>query len=109
LHCVRGPNWSFPFDISTKCFKYIHWRCIGIKGRVETLCHLLIISKNLTPTEKNYVATEKEFLVVVHAIKKFLHYITIYHIFVHIDHSSIRYLMNNPITNGRVTRWLFLL
>ena len=27
----------------------------------------------------------------------------------HIDYSSIRYLMNKPITNARVTRWLLLL
>jgi hypothetical protein len=32
-----------------------------------------------------------------------------YEVFVHIDHSTIRYLMNKPITNGRVTRWLLLL
>jgi hypothetical protein len=25
------------------------------------------------------------------------------------DHSAIRYLMNKPITNGRITRWLLLL
>jgi hypothetical protein len=30
-------------------------------------------------------------------------------VFVHTDHSAIRYLMNKPITNGRVTRWLLLL
>jgi hypothetical protein len=27
----------------------------------------------------------------------------------HIDHVAIKYLMNKPITNGRVTRWLLLL
>ena len=66
-------------------------------------------SKNLTPTELNYTVTEKEFLVVVHAINKFRHYITGYETFVHKYHSAIRYLMNKPITNGRVTRWLLLL
>jgi hypothetical protein len=48
-------------------------------------------------------------LAVVHAIKKFRHYITGYEVFVHTDHSAIRFLMNKPITNGRVTRWLLLL
>ena len=66
-------------------------------------------SKNLTPTELNYTVTEKEFLVVVHAVKKFRHYITSYETFVHTDHFSIRYLMNKPVTNGRITRWLLLL
>jgi hypothetical protein len=63
----------------------------------------------MTPPELNYIVTEKEFLVVVHAINKFRHYITGYEIFIHTDHSTIRYLMNKPITNGRVTRWLLLL
>jgi len=63
----------------------------------------------LTPTELKYTVTEKEFLVVVHAINKFRHYITGYENFVHTDHSAIRYLMNKPVTNGRVTRWLLLL
>jgi hypothetical protein len=28
---------------------------------------------------------------------------------VHIDHSAIKFLMNKPVTNSRVTRWLLLL
>ena len=66
-------------------------------------------SKNLTPTELNYTMTENEFLAIIHAINKFRHYITGYETFVHTDHSTIIYLMNKPITNGRVTRWLLLL
>ena len=53
--------------------------------------------------------TEKEFLVVIYAINKFRHYITGYPTFVHTNHTTIRYLMNKPITNARVTRWLLLL
>lgn len=67
------------------------------------------IRKNLTPTEHNYTVTENEFLAVVYSINKFRHYITSYEVFVHIDHSAIRFLMNKPITNGRFTRWLLLL
>jgi hypothetical protein len=48
-------------------------------------------------------------LAVVHAVNKFHHYITGYEVFIHTDHSSIRYLMNKPITNGRITRWLLLM
>ena len=48
-------------------------------------------------------------MVVVYSINIFRHYITSYEVFVHIDHSAIRFLMNKPITNGRVTRWLLLL
>ena len=48
-------------------------------------------------------------LAVVHAINKFCHYITSYEIFVHTDHSTLRYLMNKSITNGRITIWLLLM
>ena len=63
----------------------------------------------MTLAELNYTVTEKEFLAVIYAINKFRHYITGYEVFVHTDHSAIRFLMNKPITNGRVTRWLLLL
>jgi hypothetical protein len=46
---------------------------------------------------------------VVHAINKFRHYITGYQDFLHTDHSTIIFLMNKPVANPRVTRWLLLL
>eukprot|EP00253_Pinus_taeda_P018285 PITA_18285 len=67
------------------------------------------ISKNMTPAELKYTMAEKEFLAVVHAINKLQHYITGYQVFVHIDHSAIRFLMNNPIIDGRIIRWLLQL
>jgi hypothetical protein len=57
----------------------------------------------------NIGVTEKEFLAVIYAINIFRHYITGYSTFIHTDHSTIKYLMNKPITNARVTRWLLLL
>jgi hypothetical protein len=70
---------------------------------------IYFFSKNLSPTEVNYTIIEKELLAVVHAINKFRHYITGYQAFVHTDHSTIKFLMNKPVTNPRVTRWLLLL
>ena len=46
---------------------------------------------------------------VVYSINKFHHYIIGYEFFVHTDHSTIRFLTNKPITNGKVTWWLLLL
>jgi hypothetical protein len=67
------------------------------------------VRNNFSPAELNYTVTEKEFLAIVHAINKFHHYITGYKVFLHTYHSIIIFLMNKPITNGRVTRWLLLL
>ena len=63
----------------------------------------------MTHAELNYTVTEKQFLAVVYSINKFHHYITGYEVFVHTDHSVIRFLMNKPITNGRLTRLILLL
>ena len=104
---MRGPNWKLPFHISTDASDTTLGAVLCQKDLVPYAIYYT--SKNLTPTELNYTVTEKEFLAVVHAINKFRHYITGYETFVHTDHSAIRYLMNKPVTNGRVTRWLLLL
>jgi hypothetical protein len=70
---------------------------------------LYYISNNLAPTELNYTVNKNEFLPVSYSINKFRHYITEYPTFIHTNHSAIHYLINNPITNGRITRWLLLL
>jgi len=104
---LRGPNWKLPFHISTDASDTALGVVLGQKYLVPY--SIYYTSKNLTPTKLNYTVIEKEFLVVVHAINKFRHYITGYETFIHTDHSAIRYLMNKSITNGRVTRWILLL
>jgi hypothetical protein len=105
---LRGPNWTLPFHISTDASNTTIGGALGKKEDQKSYA-MYFVRKNLSPAELNYTVTEKEFLAVVHAINKFRHYITGYEVFVHIDHSAIRFLMNKPITNDRVTRWLLLL
>eukprot|EP00253_Pinus_taeda_P031339 PITA_31339 len=104
---LRGPNWKLPFHISTDASDKALGAVLGQKDLVPYAIYYT--SKSLTSTELNYTVTEKEFLAVFHATNKFRHYITGYETFIHTDHSAIRYLMNKPFTNGRVTRWLLLL
>ena len=54
------------------------------------------IGKNLQGAEYNYTISKKVFLAVIYALNKFRHYVTRYQIFVHTDHSAIKYLMNKP-------------
>jgi hypothetical protein len=105
---LRGPNWKIPYHISTDASDISIGVVLG-KEEDKKPYTIYFINKNVTPTELNYTVTEKEFLAVIHAINKFLHYITGYPVILYTDHFSIRYLANKPITNGRVTRWLFLL
>ena len=105
---LRGPIWALPFHISSDASD----TAIGaVLGQQDDQAPYIIyyVSKNLAPTELNYIVTEKEFLAIVYSINKFRHYITGYPTFVHIDHSAIKYLTNKPITNASITRWLLLL
>jgi hypothetical protein len=105
---LRGPNWSLPFHICTDASDTALGAVLG--QRENQMPYVIyFVSKNLSPTEVNYTVIEKELLAIVHAINKFRHYITGYQAFVHTDHSTIKFLMNKPVTNPRVTRWLLLL
>jgi hypothetical protein len=105
---LRGPNWSLPFHIYTDALDTALGEVLG-KRENQIPYAIYFVSKNLSPAKVNYTVTEKELLAVVHAINKFRHYIIGYQAFVHTDHSTIKFLMNKPVTNPRVTRWLLLL
>ena len=105
---LRGRDWSISFHISIDASDMAIGGVLGQKEGQASYA-IYFISKNMISTELNYTVTENEFMVVVYSINKFCHYITGYELFVHMDHYSIIFFMNKPITNGRVTRWLFLL
>jgi hypothetical protein len=105
---LKGPNWKIPFHISTDASDIAIVAVFGQEEDNKTYAIYFII-KNLNLAELNYTVTEKEFLVVIHAINKFPHYITGYLVILYTNHSAIRYLANKPITNGRVMGWLLLL
>jgi hypothetical protein len=99
---LRGPNWSLPFHISTDASDTALGGVLGQNENQQNFA-IYFTRKNLIPPELNYAVTEKEFLRVVHAINKFRHYITGFEVFVHTDHSAIRFLMNKLVTTGRIT------
>ena len=76
---LRGPNWKLPFHISTDALDTALGTVLGQKDLIPYAIYYT--SKNLTPSKLNYTVTEKEFLVVVHVINKFRHYITGYETF----------------------------
>ena len=105
---LHGPDWKLPFHISFDASNIAIGAVLGQEEDRKPYA-IYYISKNLTPAELNYTVTEKEFLATIYAINKFRHYITGYQVFLHTDHSAIRYLANKPIMNGRITRWQLLL
>ena len=105
---LRGPNWDLPFQISSDASDTAIGVVLG-QGEDKKPYAIYYISKNLSPAELNYTIIEKELIVVIHAVNKFMHYITGYPIILYTDHSAIKYLANKPITNGRINGWLILL
>ena len=66
-------------------------------------------SRQMSLAEKKYTTTEREALAVIYAFKKFRHYLLGYRIVFHIDHDSLKYLVNKPDLSGRIARWILLL
>lgn len=58
----------------------------------------------MSKAKLNHTVTKKELLAMIHSLKKFRHYIIGYQAFVHIDHATIKYLMNKPDVNARIIR-----
>jgi hypothetical protein len=44
----------------------------------------------------------------VYALQKFRQYLLGKHFKIFTDHSSLKYLVNNPVLGGRIYRWLLL-
>ena len=65
-------------------------------------------SRKLSFAERNYTATEREGLVMVYALQNFQHYLLGVHFKMFIDHSTLQYLVNNPLLGGKICRWLLL-
>eukprot|EP00253_Pinus_taeda_P012698 PITA_12698 len=105
---LRGPNWDLSFQISLDASDTTIGAVLGQEEDKKPYA-IYYVSKNLSLAELNYTVTEKEFLVVIHVVNKFRHYITGYLVILYTDHSTIKYLAKKPITNGRITRWLILL
>ena len=62
---LRGPNWSLPFNISIDASDIALGAVLGQKEN-QIIYAIYFISKNLIPTECNYIVIEKEFLGVVY-------------------------------------------
>lgn len=68
----------------------------------------MFASKKLSKAEKNYSTIEHEGLAMMYVLQKFRHYLLGKHFKMHIDHSALKYLVNNPVLGGKLCRWIFL-
>ena len=66
-------------------------------------------NKTFNEAQENYSTIEKEMLAMVFSCENFRPYISGSHVFIHNDHSTIKYLMAKKEAKPRLIRWVFLL
>lgn len=95
---------------------HVHIDALGIElGAVlaqlgeKNMDHLVYyVSRKLSTAERNYTTTEREALTMVYCLQKFRHYLLGAPLKFFIDHSTLKYLVNKPVLEGRICRWLLL-
>ena len=92
-------------DASGWCLGAILWQ-FDLERRE---CPIYYASRQMSQAETKYSTTEREALAVIYACKKFWHYLLGYRIVFHMDHDSLKYLVNKPDLSRRIARWILLL
>src|SRR3954464_8288989 len=105
---VQPPDWSLPFEIMCDASDFAVGAVFG--QRVDKKLNVIhYASKTPDSAQKNYATTEKEFLAVVFACDKVRQYIVDSKVIIHIDHVTIKYLMQKKDAKPRLIRWVLLL
>ena len=65
-------------------------------------------SRKLSNAVWNYTTTEREALAMVYSLQKFRHYLLGGKFKFFTDHFALKYLVNKPVLEGRICRWLLL-
>ena len=93
---VVAPDWDLPFELTCNTSDYAIEAMLGQKR--DRIFQVI-----------DYATTEKELLAIVFAFDKFRPYLIGNKVIVHIDHSTIKYLMTKKDAKSRLIRWVLLL
>jgi hypothetical protein len=63
-------------------------------------------SRKLKEHERNYATHDLELAAIVHALRKWRHYLMGKRFELRTDHNGLKYLFNHPDLNSRQSRWL---
>jgi hypothetical protein len=102
------PNWKVEFHVHIDAYA-VALGTILVQPGEGNLDHPIYFSScKLSQVERNYTTIEREGLAMVYALQKFRHYLLGSHFKFFTDHSSLKYLVNKPVLEGRICRWLLL-
>jgi hypothetical protein len=65
-------------------------------------------SRKLSIVENNYTTTKREGLEMVYVLYKFRHYLLGSHFKMHTNHTTLKYLVNELVLEGRICKWLLM-
>jgi hypothetical protein len=65
-------------------------------------------SQKLNKVERNYSTVERESLSMIFALQKFRYYLLANTFTFFTDHQALKYLVNKPVHQGNIFRWLLL-
>ena len=104
--CLPGLEEEISCNVDASC---IELGAVLTQASEGELDHpIAFASRNLSKAEKNYSMTKCKGLAMVYMLQKFKHYLLGGHFKMYIDHSALQYLINKPVLQGKICRWLLL-
>ena len=105
---IISPDWIKSFEVICDASGVALGVLLG--QRSDKILHpIYYASKSLNEAQKNYTVTKQELLAVVFAFEKFRSYLLGTRLIVHIDKSTLRYLMAKKDAKPRLIRWVLLI
>jgi hypothetical protein len=102
------PNWEKEFHVHVDASGISLGAILAQPGDGNTDHPIYFSSRNISQDECNYTTTEREGLAMIYSLHKFRHYLLGSHFKYFTNHSKLKYLVNKPILEGRICRWLLL-
>ena len=88
-------DWKLPFHVHVDASSIALGIILAQPGEGGLDHPIAFASRKLSLVERNYTTTERERLAMVYALQKFIHYLLGAYFKMFIDHSSLKYLVNN--------------
>ena len=103
------PNWDKDFHIYVDASNKALGSVLTKKDE-KVRDHLIYYaSRQLVQAKKNYSVTEREALGMIFSVQKFRHYLLGNKVIFHVDHDTLKYMINKPQLSGRIARWVLIL
>jgi hypothetical protein len=102
------PNWENKFHVHVDT-PGISLGSILAQPRYGAMDNSILFARSkFSQAENNYTTTKSEGLAMIYTLQKFRHYLLGSHFKFLTNHFALKYLVNKPIMEGNICRWLLL-